>query len=150
MLSWAIRYVYIFLVYFFFNKIEYTLSNENIFDHGRVFYRAVTAFEIFLRPNFKVESGQKNGNILRNAFYQRIPLSVFTPIYWFHDKDVLFTGIMRVKSNLPIPNVTESNICGIPVGSGDKQMDNFRNTLNRYCNNHGIKSCLIENEWYLL
>ena len=78
---------------------------------------------------------------------------IFTPIYWFHDKDVLFTGIIRVKSNLPIPNASASDICGTPVGTGDKKMENFRNTLNRYCNNHRITSyreCLIENEWYLL
>jgi hypothetical protein len=57
--------------------------------------------------------------------------------------DVLFTGIIRVKSNLSIPNATPSDICGTPVGSNDKKMNNFRNTLNRYCENHGIESCLI-------
>ena len=46
----------------------------NIFDHGRVFYRAVTAFEIFSRPNFKVNLDKENGNILKDIFYQRILL----------------------------------------------------------------------------
>ena len=48
--------------------------DHNIFDHGRVFYRAVTAIEIFSWPNFKVDLDQENGNILKNGFYQRIPL----------------------------------------------------------------------------
>ena len=136
----------------FFNKIEHTFQWEYFRPRSSILQGGNRVWNIFT-TKFQGRIRPKNGDILRNGFYQRIPLSVFTPIYWFHDKDVLFTGIIRVKSNLPIPNVTESNICGIPVGSGDKQMDNFRNTLNRYCNNHRITSyreCLIDNEWYLL
>ena len=47
---------------------------HNIFDPDRVFYRAVTVFEIFSRPNFKVDLDQENGNILKNGFYQQIIL----------------------------------------------------------------------------
>ena len=52
----------------FFSLIGYSLSNEHIPDRGRIFYRAVTAFEIFPVPYFKNDLDQEIGNILPAYF----------------------------------------------------------------------------------
>ena len=84
-----------------FNLIEYTLSNENIFDHGRVFCRTVTAFEIFSWPNFNVDLDHENGNILKNGFLQRIllvskyPKRVGAKIFYFFK--TLLDGPLQTK-----------------------------------------------------
>ena len=59
----------------FSNWIDHSLSNEHISRGSWVFYRAVTAFEIFLRPKFKVDLEHKIGNILKTVF-----ISVFSKL----------------------------------------------------------------------
>ena len=66
-----------------------SLFNEHIADRGPVFYRAVTAFEIFSRSNFKVDLEYEIDRILKNGFYQRIllvskyPKRVGAKIFYF-------------------------------------------------------------------